>query len=75
MANESMAKLRLQIAAVETRLENERREIKDALRTTPRLLKSTLTSRKGMAAAFIAAAVTGAVLAMRRRSAARSRRG
>ena len=74
MANESIAKLRRQIAAVETRLENERREIKEALRTSPRLLKSTLTSRKAMAAAFVAAAVTGVVLAMRRRSVARSRR-
>jgi hypothetical protein len=75
MANESMAQLRRQIAAVETRLQNERREIKDALRSTPRLLKATLTSRTAMAAAFIAAAVAGAVLAMRHRSVPRSRRG
>jgi len=65
MANKSISQLRDQINAVEARLRNERKEMKSALRTTPGLVKASLSSRKGMAVAFLAATVAGVVWAMR----------
>ena len=53
MANKSISQLRDQINAVEARLRNER------------LVKASLSSRKGMAVAFLAATVAGVVWAMR----------
>jgi hypothetical protein len=67
MANKSIGELRQKIAAIEERLRIERREMKQALRKTPQLVKATLSSRKAMTIGFLAAAVAGTVWALRLR--------
>jgi len=72
MANKSLTELRKDIAEVEARLDRQRREIRAALRATPRLVKSTLSWRRRMTVAFLAAAIGGGVLALRRRARVRA---
>jgi hypothetical protein len=73
MANESITDLRKQIQALETRVESEKRQLKNALHATGRSLRPRFSSRTGVAGVFLTAVIVGVVGGMRLMSVRRSR--
>ena len=74
MANKSIVELRREVNALESRIEREKRQLKDAMHATGRSLRPRFSSRTGLAGVFLTAVILGALGGMRLMSARRAAR-